>query len=510
MYRRDLLGRLGATTAATLTGGGIGTAAAAGGDSFRAGAVRNNVTPRSAHLQQGVYLGGFGLGPQRKAEGVHDGCYARALAVSVDGTTVVFAMLDAVGVGNRVLETIRTRVAARADVDPAHLLIGTSHSHSGPDFQGLWGGVSADYEAFVVDQMVDAIAEAVDSRREATAVVGQVDSPELSTNRRGWDSNTDVVNALQFAHRGEAIGTLATYAAHPTEIGSSNQLVATDYVGPLERELEAEYGGVGIFFPEAIGDASTSGSSGETGYEEAVDYGEKLAARVDRALDDAEAVTPSLAVRTGNVRLPMDSCIFRVAYESGLLRRYYEPENLKGNAVATAGLLAGGIDPAAERALDEFDEATPGVGALGINTPVSRVSLGSATPVEMVTVPGEAVTRLARDLIGIMGGEYNVLLGLTQNTLGYFVRREEWGQLDNRTYEETVSLGPDTAPIYRSAVEGLFDAARKPVERTPRQERTCPTMQLLLESEFGSLSQGEWLRSVDSVDGIPIDRLAGR
>lgn len=519
-------------------------------DAFEIGAARVEASPLPKHLEEGVYLGGFGIGPTREATGVADGCWARAIAISADRETAVLAMLDLVGLGNTQLNEIRRRAAERTGVDETAILVGASHSHSGPDFQGLWGGVPRAYREFVVEKTVEAIARAVDDRRPATAQVGSVDAPEASSNRRGWESTTETLSAMQFVERvdddddgeddengngggppwdgppgpigdaidiatgdgsgggtngasgpdedgdADVIATLVSYAAHPTVIGSDNELVATDYVGPLERALEERHGGVGVFFPGAIGDASASGASGETDFEQAQDYGETLADLADDALAESESVPAGMLVRTGSVRLPMDNCLFRAAHDVGFLRPYYDVESPTGTALSSATRVVDGLSGELGGLVDSVADLVPDVAPQAVRSPIARLSLGTAeTTVELVTIPGEAVTRLADQLFDVAAGDHHFLLGLTQNSLGYLVREDEFGEVDD-PYEETVSFGPDTAPIYRNGVRRLYDLPAESFERSDLGDRTCPATQAQLEELLAELDRGEMSRAV--------------
>jgi hypothetical protein len=444
-------------------------------DGFEAGTARVDASPRPTDLEEGVYLGGFGIGPQpsRRATGNHDGVSARALAVSAGDTTVVQAVLDLTGLGNTYLTDIRERAAARTGVDPAGILVAATHTHAGPDFQGLWGGVPEVYREYVVDRTTEAIVQAVEAQRPARGFVGSVDASDLASNRRYDDAGTvSTLTALQFrgARSGETLGTLVNFAAHPTIVGSGNSLVATDYVGPLERALEAEFGGTAVYLQGALGDASAAGPGGEDDYAAAANYGEALASRASAALDDADRVHGGLRVRETSLELPVDNCLFKAAFEVGLLQPYYDPVSVTGQVTDPAGEAISGVDPALGREVEDSHES----GGLAIPSPVARVTLGDdRRSVEYLTVPGEATTALGRDLRAL-GGDAFVTAGLTQNSLGYLIPKQNYDD----GYEETVSLGPDTAPLYRNAVTELYDLDRPAYERVaPGPEATCPAAQ---------------------------------
>ena len=470
-------------------------------DGFRAGAARVDASPRPADLEEGVYLGGFGIGPQpsRRATGNHDGVSVRALAVTAGEETAVVASVDVTGLGNVQQRAIRDRVHEETGLERARVLVHSTHTHAGPDFQGLWGGVPESYRAHVVERATRAVVDALDAREPARAFAGSVDAGDLAVNRRYDDGRGTVssLTAVQFrrATGGGTVGTLVNFGAHPTIIGSDNSLVATDYVGPLERAVESRHGGVALYLQGAIGDATAVRPSAETHYAAADRYGRTVAARVDDALAEAGRVHPGLAATGTRTRLPIDNCVFKLGYESGLLQPYYDGETVSGVVLDPATDAVTGAAPAAGEEL----RWTPEPGALAIETPVARLSVGVADrgrPVELLTVPGEAVTALGRDLVGTLrgtGADEVVLAGLTGNSLGYLIPKATY----DAGYEETVSLGPDTAPLYLNAVTDLYDLDRARYDRIPPgPENVCPEGQ----AEFRSFAR-DFDERFDAADG---------
>ena len=493
LSRRTLL--QGATIAGV--GGLSGIVGAAGGDrsiptaadEFTAGAARVDASPQPEHLEEGVYLGGFGIGPQpsRQATGNHDGVSVRALALTAGEETSVIASIDVTGFGNVQQRAIRTRVSERTGIDPARILIHSTHTHAGPDFQGLWGGVPESYRAFVIERATAAIIDALEARTPARAFAGSVDAQSLASNRR-YDDDRGTVSTLttlqlRATKGGETIGTLVNFGAHPTVIGSGNSLVATDYVGPLERAVEDSHGGVAVYLQSAIGDASSIAPGAETDYEAAEQYGQAVASRADDALADAGRVHAGLAATSTRVRLPIDNCLFKAGFESGLMQPYYDGESVTGTVLDPAGDAVSGVSPDAGQEV----KRAPETGALAINTRVARVSIGDdrGTALELLTIPGEAVTTLGRDLRNVLLGtsaDEAILAGLTQNSLGYVIPK---GNYDGG-YEETVSLGPDTAPLYWNGVTELYDLNRPRFERLPPgQENICPEGQAAFQDYAG-------------------------
>jgi hypothetical protein len=69
-----------------------------------------------------------------------------------------------------------------------------------------------------------------------------------------------------------------------------------------------------------------------------------------------------------------------------------------------------------------------------------------------MTVPGEATTRLGLELKQMLPGDYAVIIGQTDDSLGYMIPQDEWQTNRNGNYEESVSLGKSAAPL---VIEGL-------------------------------------------------------
>lgn len=500
MKDRDGFSRRGVLRGATIAGlAGIanvaGTATATPrsnpvADEFTVGAARVDASPRPTDIEEGVYLGGFGIGPQpsRQATGNHDGVSVRAIAVTAGDETVVVSSIDVTGFGNVQQRAVRERVAERTGLEGSRVLIHATHTHAGPDFQGLWGGVPEAYREYVVERATTAIVDALDSRQLARAFTGSVDAQDLASNRRYDDDRGTVsgVTVVQFCEEtgGDVVGTLVNFGAHPTVIGSGNTLVATDYIGPLERRIEADHGGVALYLQSAIGDATARAPPADDDYSAAAEYGRTVAARANDALADAGRVHAGLAADDTLVRLPIDNCVFKVGFESGLLQPYYDGESVTGTVLDPAGDAVAEVSPAAGEEIRRTHET----GALAIRTRVARMALGDpgrGHSVDLLTVPGEAVTALGRDLLSVQassGADETVLAGLTQNSLGYLVPKANY----EAGYEETVSLGPDTAPLYLNAVAALYDLDRTPYERLPPgPENVCPEGQAAIQDYAG-------------------------
>jgi hypothetical protein len=125
-----------------------------------------DVSPSPAQVASNdVFLGGFGALGFRDgatlgfARGVHDPISARALYLEdAQGQAFAIVVLDAVGVGNRIRDEIRASASVATGLPTERILVAATHTHAGPDLQGMWGGVSASYRGTVVQGAANAIA----------------------------------------------------------------------------------------------------------------------------------------------------------------------------------------------------------------------------------------------------------------------------------------------------------------------------------------------------------------
>lgn len=226
---------------------------------WRVGAAREDITPSDL---TGVYLGGYGIGPQHPARGVLRHIFVRCLAVGDgDGGQVVLCALDLQGhflayqQGPYGFADIARDVQARLGIPADHVLLQSTHTHNGPDDLGVWGGVPDDYLALVVRQTERAIAEAVAGERPAWLRWATIDmggfshtfGPDSDPSHTGdrvdypIDSTLRVLQAT--TPQGRVLATLVNYSTHATVYGPLDR-VSPDWPGATATYLEGDEIGV--------------------------------------------------------------------------------------------------------------------------------------------------------------------------------------------------------------------------------------------------------------------------
>ncbi|MFT5683549.1 MAG: hypothetical protein ACI8RZ_004481 [Myxococcota bacterium] len=456
---------------------------------------------------QAIYIAGFGT--NRPVSGIHDDLWSRTVAMRQGDVTVAIVSVDLIGVFYNEVEKIR-QDAADAGIDVDHILLSATHNHEGPDSLGQWGrqlgetGYNDDYMAYVRAQVVASVAEAVDALTPATLAVAEADVSTYNTEKGSRNVVYDhrdpkiidrfVKTAWLTDSSGETIATVVNFGNHPEALGSENSLVTSDYVNATRRGIEEGIvypdsevpgvGGVCVYVSAAVGGMMSplrievTDGSGETysesGFDKADALGNVMAELVLGSLASAEvAESPELALRARTFQLPIDNIAFQAAFLLDMFRRPVY-------GVDTADLA--------------FDDD---------NVPLllTEVDLLDVGPIRMLSIPGELLPELALGgydeseghpftpletlvdadnpnppdlsaapegpyLFERMGGQYNWIIGLGNDEVGYIVPAYNYKihestpylqEPDGDHYEETNSLGPQTTPLIEAAVIELME-----------------------------------------------------
>jgi hypothetical protein len=393
-------------------------------DQWLVGAAAFSITPLAEHFSDKLYMGGYGFGKERgPALGVRDEIWARAMALSDGTAVVVWVMLDLPGISCSDLKDIRLRAAERAGIHWENIWVSVTHTHAGPDLQGLWGGVPYPYREYLRNQAVEAVTGAVQDMRPGQLRYARVDYAAGNRNRRGsglTDPALQVLHAVTTA--GDPIAAMLIYGIHTTFLGSDNSLVSADIAGAVVAALEENLGGQAIFAAGIQGDQTL-----HRGDFDMQGYGSALAGAALQALSENPVELPfaSLDLRSRQLDLAVKNPVFVLGALLGTLREY-----------GVRFSLARG---------------------LFITTEVSFLRLGDE--LSIITVPGEALVRLGLELKEISNTSDTIVLGLTNGTLGYLVHEDDWrGGIPflNRGYEESVSLGKHAGTAVRENLRLLI------------------------------------------------------
>jgi hypothetical protein len=381
-----------------------------------------DLSPDDVDLADEFYLGGYGFYTERgAAQGVHDPIYVRSMAIGYgpsDGG--IFAIVDTVGMGNLWTRQVRASVAANTGLSEEQVVISSTHTHAGPDLQGLWGGVPDPYRERIIDAMIDSMTTAWNQRERAELTVGTLTAD--NRNRRDWGYTDEALTALQaFAiDDGALLGTAVIFAAHPVVLDSDNLLVSRDFCGYAVDSLELSTGAPALYWNGVQGDVSPVVPEGTYAddFERAEAYGEHVAARTLLALEASETVSVEFHRAYQSFELAVTNELFLFAAQGGLLDYEFD---LRGSAITT------------QTAYFRFGDQ-----------------------LQLLTFPGESLTRNGLPVREAMGAPHQAIMGLSSDSLGYFVPTDEWNTGLNDDYEESVSVGMAAGDITRDLMIELI------------------------------------------------------
>jgi len=451
-----------------------------------------------------VWMGGFSAA--HPAMGVADGIDARVLVLDKGDTRIAIASVDLVGFFYDDVRATRALLEERGlEVD--YLLVSATHNHEGPDTMGLWGertgktGYDPDYLAYVHQNLADAVEESVAGLTEVGEMkVGRVypeDEHERGIANVIDDSRDPVIIAeeLGVLHltdtSGATISTVVNWGCHPETLGNDNFLLTSDFAHALRQTVEGGsswdaystegVGGTAIYLQGMVGGMMTTlhttthtpdGAvhSGAT-WDKTDAIGVLLGEMALQAVDEAQVVSNTdLYVAQTIFTMPVDNIAFQAMFRIGVF-----PRELSG------------YDPDAPLDDDNVPE---------VETEMDHLRIG---PLEMLTIPGELLPEVAIGgydgsktgstlyelvqeenpnppaldqapqgpyLREQMGGEFNWVLSLANDELGYIIPAYNFkvhenvpylDEADGDHYEETNSLGPDTEPLITAQATRLLE-----------------------------------------------------
>jgi hypothetical protein len=402
-----------------------------------------------------VYMAGFDN--DRKASGVHDDLWARAVAVSDGRQRIAIVSVDLIGFFHA--DVLKARELLQQRAPGAVLVVTSTHDHEGPDTMGLWGsgrfssGVDPQYLESVRQAVAETAAEALSRLRPARLVLGQTRTPGLVEDGRLPRVIDDSLVAMQaISENGRTLGTVVNWSSHPEALGGKNTLVTSDFPHYLRARMEEKLGGTCVFLVGSIGGLMTplglklSGPDGTVippdSFALAQAVGERAA---DAALEALASGKPSasyaLEHRSATVFVPLENRLFRLATLLGVLdRELYSSgrpaTRLFGDDMRTeVGYLRIGDAEALLVPAEIYPELVLG----GVQEPQDPGADFPGAPRE-------------RPLDALLTADYRMVLGLANDEIGYVIPRSQWdakapfayGRKEDQ-YGEINSVGPSAA-----------------------------------------------------------------
>jgi len=402
---------------------------------MRAGFGKFEITP-----PLGVELGGYGYYLARRAAGVMDPLYARAVLLEEDGRRSLIISCDLLGLSDAVCGEVFERVAPLGCGADQVMLVSV-HTHTGPvvkDHEGC-GVPDEGYVAGLAEKISRAAflaAEdlcAVESLSFVSAEMGggsqeKRAEPEgkakhgfavpaadsgYTYNRAVQDGPVDRMARGFVIRRGKATPIAVSNAACHAVFNAVIPQVSADYPGAVNRLVDAA-GFHSIFLNGVCGD---------------IDPAEKT-----REARDAFAKAIAGVLEAEEKPLPLTLRAGAIDYE---LRTVMMTREARHAAVEASVARAGGADrPAARPALVWEKDMLKREGTLtGREAVRARYVILGGVPI--VSMPFEGYTRIGREIREIVGREDALVLGCQEEMLGYLPTRDDIAQGGYAALEST-------------------------------------------------------------------------
>lgn len=442
------------------------------GEEWTVGFAKEKLTPDDV-IADTYYIAGYNT--NNPAQSVLDDMYAKA--VYLDDNTgrggVVICALDSVGISRADINDIRQLVIESGKIpDVKSINICATHTHSAIDTQGLWGpafysdGKNEEFMQSLKEKTAQAIISAYEARENGKLYFGATEAEGIQSDTRTPIDYDSTVTSIRFDPADGGSDTyIVNFACHAECLGSKTTVVSADFPAYMEQEINEQTGGANVVFINgAIGGLITCEALDDVLYNENFDclaytkeFGKTVGKLVMSITEETE-LSPLINIKSQTVSVVCDNTALLLARFIGVLNN---------------------------------DVMKSGTTEVSIISEVSYMELGNKQ-IGVYMIPGELYPELesgnflsAADAANGVEAEYKVLsemsdcehrfvLGLCNDELGYIIpdndfMLHEWLPYFNipydengrKHYEETNSVGPDTARTLLEAMDELIASAKQ-------------------------------------------------
>ena len=442
------------------------------GQEWTVGFASEILTPEDVTADT-YYIAGYNV--NNPAQGVLDDMYAKA--VYLDDNTgrggVVICALDCVGISRKDINDIRQMVIESGKIPNLKSInICATHTHSAIDTQGLWGydfyadGKNEAFMQRLKEKTAAAIIAAYDAGEKGKLYFGTAEAIDMQADTRTPIDYDSTVTSIRFdPESGKNDTYIVNFATHAEMLGAKTTVVSADFPAYMTEEINRQAGGANVVFINGAVGGLITGDKINDILDKTQDfdcltytkeYGKKVAELV-MGIENETEISPLINIKTETVSVPCDNTALLLARFIGVLNN--DVTKISATKVA-------------------------------IISEVSFMTLGNKQ-IGIYMIPGELYPELesgnflsADEAANGTQADYKVLsqmsdcghnfvLGLCNDELGYIIPENdfmlhEWFPYFNipydengrKHYEETNSVGPETAGALLEAMDKLIGSVK--------------------------------------------------
>ena len=242
------------------------------GEKILLGVARRIITP-----PVGTPLAGYR--PDWFSTSVNDDLSATVFYFEQDGRRALLVSFTLLSIATVISNDLRASIEEKFGIPKKCVILHTIHNHSGPNtnISYGWGDANREYiDTILVPRLMEAIPEAIESRRSVTMAV-TVGESLVGINRRErvldntvqlgqnpWGSFDPQMTVITFEDEDKIpIANLVHYGCHGTAAGR-NREISRDWAGVMIDTLETETGAITAFLNGPEGDIGPRLTNGRT------------------------------------------------------------------------------------------------------------------------------------------------------------------------------------------------------------------------------------------------------
>lgn len=441
------------------------------GNRFLLGFSKESILPDDIDKKK-YYIAGYG--ENKPAKGVLDPPHTHAVWIDdLSGKGgIVLVSIDNVGMLNKDVNRLRARLRDFAMLSGCRSInIVSTHSHAGIDTMGIWGplplsGKNPKYMELVFSQTVKAVKDAYANRKLGRLYLGKTEVPDMQEDIRTPIVYSKTLTRLRFEpDDGSQQTYIINFASHSESLQGCNERVSADFPHYLREKIKEETGAQTLYCVGAIGGMISMDipnekeirDNGSDFAESTADIGRRLAEYALSIKEETELI-PKIGCVRQEFYIKAENTLLLIAAKAGILEADEYRMADKSGFVMKSEISYIEIDSLKILLLpcEIFPELVYG---------------GYLTAEESATGCGAEINPIP--LQEIMGGDV-MIIGLANDELGYvlppndFILNEETPYFENghdvhgrRHYEETNSLGPQTAESIAQTVKEIINTVEK-------------------------------------------------